>query len=165
MLHSGSTLEITSGLSILDQMNLEAKWAEREAALDIALRDEIPGVCEGTSFVALANAMTGGVPGIFACTVFCREQKAWTGYPYYEAGVRLQPVEPEGLARCAVFCLIDAQDMITPEKDVPDEQAKFIGEVVFTRMKWAALRGLWLSDDTTQLILPEIPSAPPAQAP
>jgi hypothetical protein len=155
MLRSGSALEITSGLS----EDVLAAWADHEAQLDRELREEIPGICVGTSLVALAIGMLNDVevPESFRSTVFCRRQGGLTT-PYREAGIQLRPASLETPPINVLFCTLPPEGYI-PALDVEPIHAAYVSIIALRKVLWARQRRLELNADGTGLRVPTTASA------
>lgn len=154
-----ASLDSARGRTAVDQFYLMDAWAAREHLITERLLQSLSDDPEGTSAVQHAILFADEVPnGSVTGTVFCREHNWWTPEDSYIAmGIVLRSADiPDEPPAYVELCAPAGNGEFAPFPDVDPRCANLVGSLATSRITWAALRGLEVTPDTTQLVLPDL---------
>ncbi|HEV7453709.1 MAG TPA: hypothetical protein VGO07_00450 [Candidatus Saccharimonadales bacterium] len=155
-------LDFTGGLTEAEMANLAIldAWAKHEAAATSVLNGD--GANDGSSLLSKAVMMASELPAgrELVPSVFCQAQVIG-GEAVLIAGIRLnsRDLPQEQPAYVALTMVIDETYQSVDEDIISEDEAAKIGQLVIGKVRWAQLRGIELSDDCADIILP-IPPLP-----
>jgi hypothetical protein len=155
MWSAGQTHELPGSLDVFAQFALRDAWKEREAGLNVILREEVPEVCEGSSLVAAALGYAGiQVDGPFWAAAYCNGGQEWTYQEYFEFGVKISPEEKNEHHYVGFGALDNGGNIACYYEDRDPLHAEFLADIIRRKVRWTCLRGVRVSSDATALRLP-----------
>jgi hypothetical protein len=136
-------------------------WERHETEIAAVLNKSDSGEPDGTSLLAKVIDMAPDIPAgrQTVATVFCHGS---AGDGTIRAGVRLSSRDlPQQPPVYVTLCTVENEAYYPTHPHISEDDAVTLGNLVVGKVKWARLRGVRLTDDHTEIILPT-PALPAA---
>lgn len=143
---------------VLEPQDITASWKKRNDVENDRLRQKLD--CSDASPIGVALSLLkldDWPPGDARATVFLRSR--WDLESSYQAGIRFTTADG-ATNQYVPLCMTDGEYCV-PVDGVTEAEAAALGNMALAKVRWAALRGVQLDNDATELRLPPVPAIPP----